>query len=97
CVGQRTIAIQAFGLKVRPVWSADVGPFVPVQPEPPQAVENAFDHLGRRAFDVGVFDTEDERAAMPAREEPVEERGARAADVQIAGWRGGESYADQGG
>ena len=35
---------------------------------------------------VGVFDAEDEGAAVPPRVQPVEERGARAADVQVARW-----------
>ena len=89
----RTIAIEAFGLKVRPVGSADVRPFVPVEPEPPQAVEDAFDHLARRAFGVGIFDAQDEHTAVAAREKPVEERGSGAADVQIAGWRRCEANA----
>src|SRR5207245_7778957 len=92
--GHRAIAIEAFGLKVGPVRSADVRPFVPVEPEPAQPVEDAFDHLRRRAFDVGVFDAKDEHAAVAAREEPVEERRSRAADVQVAGWRGSQTNAD---
>ena len=35
---------------------------------------------------VGVFDAQNECAAVMPREEPVEERGARAADVEVAGW-----------
>ena len=47
----------------------------------------------RRALDVGVLDAKHERAAMPAGVEPVEERSARAADVEIAGRRRRESDA----
>ena len=47
----------------------------------------------RRSLDVGVFDAQHEHAAVAPGEEPVEERGARAADVQVAGRRGSEADA----
>ena len=72
---------------------ADPRPFVPVEPEPSQPVENAFDHFGRRALDVGVFDAQHEHAAVPAGEQPVEQRRARAADVEVAGRRRSETDA----
>ena len=40
---------------------------------------------GRRPLEIGVLDAQDEDAAVPSREQPVEERRARAADVQVAG------------
>src|SRR3546814_9702963 len=43
-----------------------------------------------------VLDPQQEFAAMVAREEPVEQRGAGAADMQIAGRRGGEAGDDVG-
>ena len=90
----RAIAIEPLGLKVRTVRAADLRALVPVETEPAQAVENALDHVRRRALDVGVLDAQDEDAAVPAREEPVEERGAGAADVQVAGGRRSEADAD---
>src|SRR6185436_8333445 len=86
------ILLEALRLKVGRVGTADVRPFVPVEPEPPHAVDDARDHVPRRSLGVGVFDAEDERAAVTAGEEPVEQRRARAADVQVAG--GGWSEAD---
>ena len=74
------------------MWSADVGPFVPIEPEPAQTVENPGDHVGRRAFGVGVFDSQNEGAAGAACVQPVEERRAGAADVEVAG--GGWSEPD---
>jgi hypothetical protein len=76
--------IVALRLKVRRVRPSDARAFIPVETKPTEAVENAGDHLDRGALGIGVFDAEDERAAMPARVEPVEERGARAPDVEIA-------------
>src|SRR5581483_7651380 len=91
----RAVAIETFGLKVGTVRSADRRTFVPIKTEPAQAVENSVDHIRRGSFDVGVFDAEDEHAAMAPREQPVEQRGARAADVEVTGWGWSESNADQ--
>ena len=74
--------------------TADVGPFVPIEPEPAQAVDDAGDHLPRGALGIGVFDAQHERAAVPAGVEPVEQRRPGAADVEIAGRRGSEADAD---
>src|SRR3712207_6918846 len=53
--------------------------------------DNAGDHLPGRALGVGILDTEDERAAETTGQQPVEEGGAGAADVKVAGWGGGEA------
>src|SRR5687767_2441635 len=68
--------------------------FIPGEPEPAEPVENPRDHVRRRSLDVGVFDAQDEDAAMAPRVEPVEKRGAGAADVEVA--CGGWSEADAG-
>src|SRR5258706_5025821 len=44
--------------------------------------------------EVGVFDAEEESAALVFREEPVEEGGACAAYVEVAGWGRGEAGDD---
>ena len=46
--------------------------FVPVDPQPAQADQNSFHHFGRGAFEIGILDTQNERAAVMPREEPVE-------------------------
>src|ERR1035437_7044956 len=65
--------------------------FVPVKAEPAQAVEDDIHGLLRVARGVGILDAEDERAAGVAGVKPVEERRARAADMQVAGGRRGET------
>src|SRR6185369_17447858 len=50
----------------------------------------------RRALDVGVLDAQDERAGVAPRERPREDRGARAADVQVTGGTGSETGAYHG-
>ena len=67
--------------------------FVPVEAEPAQAVEDDVHGFLRIARGVGVLDAQDERAAGVAGVKPVEQRGARAADVQVAGGRRGKSDA----
>ena len=64
---------------------------VPVELEPAQAVEDGVDRRLGRALAVGVLDAEAEQPAVVAREQPVEQRGARPADVQEAGRRGRET------
>jgi len=69
-------------------------PLVRVQTEPVHAVEDRLHRLRRGAGDVGVLDAQDEAPAVAAGEGPGEQRGARAADVKVAGRAGGEAGAD---
>ncbi len=60
---------------------------VPVEAEPGQSVDDRGDRLGGRALAVGILDAQTEDAPlagklMVARIEPVEQRGAGAADMQ---------------
>ena len=64
---------------------------VPVQPQPLEAFEDRARALVGAARLVGVLDAQQELAAMLPSKEPVEERGARAAHVQVAGRGGRES------
>ena len=48
----------------------------------------------RGALQVGVLDAQDERAAVLARVGPGKQRGAGAADMQVAGGAGSETGAD---
>ena len=66
---------------------------VPFEAEPLQPVEDRRDRLFGRARAVGVLDAQQEFAAAAARIEPVEQRGARSADMQEAG-RGGRKAGD---
>ena len=69
---------------------------VPVEPEPFEAVEDRVDRGLGRALAVGVLDAQEERPAEAPGVEPVEQRRARAADVQESG-RGGREAGDDGG
>ena len=69
-------------------------PFVIIEFEPFHGVKNRLDRLGGRPFAVGVLDAQDKFAAMMTREEKIKQRGARAADMQIAGRAGRESGSD---
>src|SRR5262249_582967 len=90
------MTIATVRLQVRFVRSADDRPFIPVEAEPSHPFENALDHFVRRALGVGVLDAQDEDAAVTPREEPVEERRSRAADVKITGRGRSESNAGSG-
>src|SRR5215204_6062328 len=83
----RAVAVEPLRLEIRSMRSSDFWSFVPCQPKPAQTVEDAGDHVGRRSLNVRVFDAQQKGAAVTAGIEPIEERCARAADVQVAGWR----------
>ena len=88
----RRVEVQPLGLAIGTVRPADVGPLVPVEPEPAQVLEDARLGLARRSLGVGVLDAQDERAVLAVRQQPVEERRAGVADVQLPGGAGSESY-----
>ena len=94
-VGVIDVGLHAFGLPVGAIRAFLFQPhaFVPMQPHPAQILEDGLFGFGRRTLPIGVFDAEDEGAVLPARQQPVEERGARVADVQVTGWGRGEANA----
>src|SRR3546814_2031877 len=72
------------------------GVAVPMEVEPAHAVENRVDRRLGRTGAIGILDTEQEPAAMVAREQQVEQRGTRATEMEEAGRRGGEARHDGG-
>ena len=77
---------ERFGFRAVPVEARALvdRPLVPVEAEPAEPVEDRVDRLGGGAFRIGILDAKDEASAVMSREEVVEERGPRPADVQIA-------------
>ena len=90
-LGVRLIEVQPVGLPIRSARPAHVGPLVPIETEPPEVADNRRLRLAGRAFGVRVLEPEDEDAVGSARKQPVEQRGARVADVELAGRARGES------
>src|SRR5262245_37659558 len=83
--------MKPFGLTIRPMISALVDAFVPFETHPVQVLDNGALGFLRRPLRVGVFDPQDEGAALASRQQPVEEGGARVADVQLPGGTGRET------
>ena len=81
----------AFALAVGAVGAALVGAFVGFEAGPLEGVEDVLFGSGDVAALVGVFDAEDEGAAVAAGIEIVIEDGADAAEVKAAGGAGGEA------
>ena len=79
------VVVAALGLKVRAVIATDLGTFIPIEPEPPQPIEDRRDRGVGRARRVGVLDPQHERAAVGPREQPVVEGRARTPDVKKPG------------
>src|SRR5262249_25935031 len=80
----RLIQVQPLRLAIRPMSAARVGPLIPVEAEPAKVLENRLLRFARGALGVGVLDAQDEGSALAARQQPVEERRARVADVEPA-------------
>ncbi len=73
---------QAFGLLVL---------FVPGETQPAQAGEDGLDAGLGVALQIGVVQTQHESSVIVAGIEPIEDKGARPAHVQIAGGRGSKA------
>ncbi len=58
--------------------------FIPIDAEPVKAVDDALDEFRLVALGVSILDAQDHGATLMASKKPVEQSGARAADVQIA-------------
>src|SRR4030095_11633611 len=88
------VNICAVTLQIRAEISADMRTFVPIEAEPLQTLVNRCGGFFSVASPVGVLDAQNEFAAVMPGEEPIEQCGARAADMQIA--RGGRGETDTG-
>src|SRR5579863_8640960 len=82
----RNFAVQldALGLMIQ---------LVPAEIQPFQAIENGIDRGFGVAIDIGVINTEEQRAVVVTSVEPVEDERSGAADVQQTGWGRGEADA----
>ena len=90
-LGVRAVQVQPLGLSIGSVRPADLRSFVPVQAKPAEILEHARLGLVRRALDVRIFDTKDESATGVSRHQPVEQRRAGVAHVQMTGGTGCEA------
>ena len=88
--GVRAVDVEPLGLAVGAGVAARLDAFGPVEPHPPQVLEDRRLGRARRPLEVGVLDPQDEGAARAARQQPVEERGAGVADVELPGGAGRE-------
>ena len=93
-LGIGKIGVLALALDIRPAGTADVGPFIPVQPA---GAERVIDHFGgafHKALLVGVLDPQDELTVILLCKKIGIERGANAAQVHKAGGAGGKTGSD---
>ncbi len=88
----RGVQVQPLRLAIRSARPTHVGAFVPLESKPAQILEDAVLRRLGGSLGVGVLDAQDERPVVTACEQPVEERRARVADVQLARWTRSEAY-----
>ena len=90
----RPIAIQPLRLVIRSERPAHFRPLVPVDAQPAEAVEDRLQRLLDVPLLIGVVDPQDELPAVLPGEQPIEQRGANPANVQVSGRTGSEAGAD---
>ena len=83
----------ALALEIRAVVASRLRPLIPVEPEPSQPLRDRLHRRRRVARLIGILDAQNERSAVLASQQPVEQRRARATDVKKAGGRGREADA----
>jgi hypothetical protein len=76
--GMTLIDIQPLRLKI--------GSFIPIQTEPPKALENSIHSLSRGTSHIRVLDSKDELPSVMMGKEPVEKRSPDTANVEIPRW-----------
>src|SRR5262249_40206430 len=81
-------------LVVGSVRAADLGPFIPVDTQPAEAGKDRGQRLGLVPHLVGIIDAQNELPAMVPGEQPIEQGGSDAADVQVAGGTGSKACAN---
>ena len=91
---RRPVAPGALRLVIRCMRPADLGPLIPVDAQPPEPVQNRLQRRGHVALGIGVVNPQQELPFVPAGEQPVEQRRAHAADVEVSGGTGREARTD---
>src|SRR3954467_9538022 len=81
---------EPFGIRLVPrsIFTLKKRAFVPGDAEPGETVQNDPGMLLGAPLPISVLDPEDVSSTAVARVEPIEERGARSPDVEVAGGRG---------
>lgn len=90
-LGILLVDVAPLALPVRTMWAAYVGAFTPLDAEPAQGVEDLLLGFAGRAQLVGVFDAQDELAAMLFGKAIVEQGDVGRADMGVAGGRWGDT------
>ncbi len=92
----RPVHVLALGLAVGAVRATDIRAFRPGQAGPFQRFQNLLFIFARGARGIGIFDAQNELAAVFLGEEIVEERDIGRADMRLAGGGRGNTDADAG-
>ncbi len=91
---RRLVTRKPLRLVVGPVRAADLGPFVPIDPQPLQAVEDRRQGFLDVPLLVGIVDPQDELAAVPPGKEPAEQSRADPTNMEVARRAGSKPRAD---
>lgn len=85
------VILEPLSLAIGTVIATHLHAFVPLQAHPPQVVQDRLFRFLGGPLAIGVFNAQDEGAALAAGEQPIEQGRAGVADVQVAGGRRSET------
>src|SRR5579859_1613645 len=96
-LGVVAVDLQTIALAIRTIRTAaglgsDVWTFIPIQTQPLQVFKQLCFVAGLAAFYIGIFNAQDHGPALLPGKEPVKQRSAHIAYMQLAG--GGRSKSD---
>ncbi|OPZ92429.1 MAG: hypothetical protein BWY73_00809 [candidate division TA06 bacterium ADurb.Bin417] len=86
------VGLDPFRLAVGSVGAAPVGTLVPVQAKPLEVFQDHSFKLGTAPLPVGIFDPQDKRPLLLARQQVVEKGGPGITQVQVTGGTGCKSH-----
>ena len=90
------IHLSPFRLAVRPIGTADIRTFVPLQAKPAQGIEDHLLACGDKARAIGVFNAQHKSAPALAGIDKVDEADISSADMGVTGRRRSNANTDGG-
>src|SRR6056297_390187 len=92
--GGLAVQIGPLGLEIGTVWPSHFRAFVPIHPQPTEAIENWLQSFLYIALLIGIVNPQNELPARLLGKNPVEQRRTNAANVQVTGRTGSKTCAD---
>jgi hypothetical protein len=94
-LGSFVVQMLALRLKIGAAIATYFWALIPIDAKPFESIKNGLKCLGPVPFGIGIIDAQNELAAIPLREQPVEQRRANTANMQVTCGAGGKASTDR--